>query len=158
MRTRGGRKNKFSARSESVPNQVPAILSCSKNNWKRHRTTSDSSDSSDNNNPADTTIPVDDPSSVDWFIWDDNKKRKCEFAFIETSSIKVQAEDIDSPLFVLKTFITKAIVLDIVKYTNSYAEIIINYLKIYERMKRSVLSLFNLWEPVTKDDIWLYFD
>ena len=153
-------KNKFSARSESVPvtHQVPAILSCSKNNWKRHRTTSDSSDSSDKNNPADITIPVDDPSSVDWFIWDDNKKRKCEFAFIETSSIKVQAEDIDSPLFVLKTFVTKAIVLNIVKYTNSYAEIIINYLKIYERMKRSALSLFNLWEPVTKDDIWLYFD
>ena len=55
---------------------------------------------------------------------------KCEFAFVGTSSIKVQAEDIDSSLFVLKTFITKAIVLDIVKYTNSYAEIIINYLKI----------------------------
>ena len=69
---------------------------------------------------------------------------KCEFAFVGTSSIKVQAEDIDSSLFVLKTFITKAIVLDIVKYTNSYAEIIINYLKILERMKRSARSLFNL--------------
>ena len=33
----------------------------------------------------------------------------------------------------------------------------INHPKIQERMKQSTRSLFNLWEPVTEDDIWVYF-
>ena len=160
MRKRGGRKNNFSARSVPETRQVSAILSCSKSNRKRYRTTIDSSDSSDNNNPADVIIPVNDPSSFDEFIWDDNKRGKREFPFSGTPGIKVQAEDIDSPLFVLKTFIiiTKEIVSDIVKYTNSYAEIIINHPKIQERMKQSARGLFHLLEPVTEDDIWVYFN
>ena len=100
---------------------------------------------------------MDDPSSVDEFIWDDNRRRKREFTFSGTPDIKVQAEDIDSPLSFLKTFITKEIISDIVKYTNSYAEIMINHPKIQERMKQSTRTLFNLWEPVTEDDIWVYF-
>ena len=157
MRTKGGRKSYFSVRSVPVTRQVPAIPSCSKSNRKRLRTTSDSSDSSDNNNPADIIIPVDVPSSVDEFIWDDNKKGKREFTFSGTPGIKVQTEDIDSPLSVLKIFITKETVSDTVKYTNSYAEIMINHPKIQERMKQSARSLFDLWEPVTEDDIWVYF-
>ena len=88
---------------------------------------------------------MDDPSSVDEFIWDDNKRRKREFTFSGTPDIKVQAEDIDSPLYFLKTFITNEIISDIVKYTNSYAEIMINHPKIQERMKQSTRTLFNLW-------------
>ena len=33
----------------------------------------------------------------------------------------------------------------------------INHPKIQERMKQSTRTLFNLWEPVTEDDIWVYF-
>ena len=153
MRTRGGRKNNFSARSVPVTRQFPGIPSCSKGNRKRHCITSDSSDSSDNNKPVDIIISVDDPSSADEFIWDDNKRGKHQFTFSGTPDIKVQAEDIDSPLSVLKTFITKETVSDIVKYKNSYAEIMINRPKIQERMKQSARGLFHLWEPVTEDDI-----
>ena len=102
-------------------------------------------------------IPVDDPSSVDDFICDDNRRGKREFTFSGTPGIKALAEDIDSPLSVLKTFITKEIVSGIVKYTSSYAEIMINHPKIQERMKQSRRTLFNLWEPVIEDDIWVYF-
>ena len=150
-------KINFSARSVPVTRQVSAIPSCSKSNRKRHRTTSDSSDSSNNNNPADIIIPVQDPSSVNKFIWDDNKRGKREFTFSGTPCIKAQTEDIDSPLSVLKILITKEIVLDIVKYTNSFAEIMINHPKIQERMEKSARSLLYLWEPVTEDDIWVYF-
>ena len=141
------------ARSVLVTRQVPAIPSCSKGNRKRHRTTSDSSDSNDNNNPADIIIPVDDPSLVDEFIWDHNKRGKREFTFSGTTGIKVQAEDIDSPLSVLKTLITKEIVSDIVRYTNSSAEIMTNHPKSQERMKHRARSLFHLWEPDTEDEI-----
>ena len=146
LRTRGGRKNNFSTRSVPVTRQFPGIPSCSKGNRKRHCITSDSSDSSDNNKPVDIIISVDDPSSADEFIWDDNTRGKHQFTFSGTPDIKVQAEDIDSPLSVLKTFITKEMVSDIVKYKNSYAEIMINHPKIQERMKQSARSLFHLWE------------
>ena len=66
----------------------------------------------------------------------------------------MQADNIDSPLSVLKTFIAKEIVPDI-KYTKSYEKIMIKLLKIQERTKQSLRSLFDLWEPVTEDDIWL---
>ena len=33
----------------------------------------------------------------------------------------------------------------------------INHPKIQERMKRRTCSLFNLWEAVTEDDIWVYY-
>ena len=85
------------------------------------------------------------------------RRGKREFTFSGTPGIKVQTEDIDSPLSVLKIFITKETVSDTVKYTNSYAEIMINHPKIQERMKQSARSLFHLWEPVTEDDIWVYF-
>ena len=94
-------------------------------------------------------IPVDDPSSVDEFIWDDNKRRKCEFTFSRTPGIKVEAEYIDSPLSVLKTLFIKEIVLDIVKYTKSFEEIIINHPKIQKRMKQSARSLFNQLQKMT---------
>ena len=64
-----------------------------------------------------------------------------EFTFSGTPGIKVQTEDIDSPLSVLKIFITKETVSDTVKYTNSYAEIMINHPKIQERMKQSARGL-----------------
>ena len=66
----------------------------------------------------------------------------------------MQADNIDSPLSVLKTFIAKEIVPDM-KYTKSYEKIMIKLLKIQERTKQSLRSLFDLWEPVTEDDIWL---
>ena len=33
----------------------------------------------------------------------------------------------------------------------------INHPKIQERMEKSARSLLYLWEPVTEDDIWVYF-
>lgn len=63
----------------------------------------------------------------------------------------MQVDDFDSPLSVLETFIAKEIVPDM-KYTNSYEEIMIKLLKIQERTKQSLRSLFNLWEPVTEED------
>ena len=89
MRSKGGRKNYFSTRSVPVTRQVPAIPSGSKSNRKRHRTTSDSSDSSENNNPADIIIRVVDISSVDGFIWDDTERGKRKFTFTGTRGIKI---------------------------------------------------------------------
>ena len=100
---------------------------------------------------------MDDLSSVGEFIWGDNKSRKREFTISRTPGIKVQTEPIDSPLSVLKTFVTQEIVSDIVKYTNNYADIKINHPRIQERMEQKTRTLFNLWEPVTEEDIWVYF-
>ena len=55
-----------------------------------------------------------------------------------------------------KILLTDELIENLVTYTNSYADIMINTPRIQERMNEQNRNIFNLWKPVTFDEMWTY--
>ena len=100
----------------------------------------------------------DDNDGNDEVHWDNIARDYRQFGFMGEPGVKVQPDDITCPLEVLKTFLTDEIMNDIVTYTNEYAELLKLLDPVIERMNESRRSLFNLWTPLTFDELWVFVD
>ena len=64
--------------------------------------------------------------------------------------------DPKSTLSVLKRLISEYMIDNFVRYTNDYADIIINMPKIQERINKFKKSMFSKWTPTNRDEMWMY--
>ena len=88
--------------------------------------------------------------------WDGTPRAYREFPFLGLPGVNIFLEDSTCSLDTLKLFLTDELIENLVTYTNSYADIMINTTRIQERMNKQNRNIFNLWKPVTFDEIWTY--
>ena len=84
------------------------------------------------------------------------KRKKRRFRFTGTPGVKNFPNGEFTPINVFKLFLTDELVQHITDATNSYAQIIIDFPEIQERIENTKKSLFRLWQPVTFDEMWTY--
>ena len=58
------------------------------------------------------------------FVWNDRSRTYHEFQFTGSPGVKVNVNDLQCPLTVLKTFLSDDLINSIVTHTNSYAELV----------------------------------
>ena len=88
--------------------------------------------------------------------WNDNPRDYREFPFTGPSGVNSFPNDITCPFEVLKTFLSDDIIQNLVEYTNAYATVMKETPEIIEQMNNKKRSAFNLWVPVTFDEMWVY--
>ena len=88
--------------------------------------------------------------------WDNESRPYREFLFTGIPGINVFPEDGTCPLETLKLFLTDDLINSLVTHTNTYADIMKNTPQIQEKMNTQNRNIFNLWVPVTFDEMWTY--
>ena len=86
---------------------------------------------------------------------DSGRDSRC-FQFTADPGVHINPPDQSSPISVLKTFLTDELMETITKHTNDYAQYLINLPSIQESIQKKKLSIFQLWKPINKDEMWLY--
>ena len=128
------------------------------NNSNHNNDNNNNNDNNSNNNDNNDEDGDDDIDfqNVDDFVWCDNVRPPREFHFTGSPGVKVICDEPHSPLSILKTFFTVEIIYDLVNFTNTCAQLIIQTPAIQERLNSTQRSMFKLWKDVDCDEIWVY--
>ena len=146
VRTRGGRGG-GQIGSTRAPHRIQ--VESQSNNTNQN----DTSDSSDN---VEVDSDTDNIRNVDLFEWNDTPRSLRQHQFLGTPGVKIRPEDITSHLECLMLFLSDNVISNIVEYTNSYPATMQSLPEIRRRMDESSRSLFNLWKPIDKDELWVF--
>ena len=146
VRTRGGRGG-GQIGSTRAPYRIQ--VESQSNNTNQN----DTSDSSDN---VEVDSDTDNIRNVDLFEWNDTPRSLRQHQFLGTPGVKIRPEDITSHLECLMLFLSDNVISNIVEYTNSYPATMQSLPEIRRRMDESSRSLFNLWKPIDKDELWVF--
>lgn len=84
------------------------------------------------------------------------QKRKTAFRFRNVAGVNINIADADNILSVFKTFLSDKMIDDFVKFTNDYADMILQTPAIQAKISKSKRSLFKLWTPTDRDELWMY--
>ena len=96
-------------------------------------------------------------TDVNEFLWNSNERGPREFHFTGSSGVKNISDDPSCPLSVLKTFLTDDLILNIVKFTNTYVALMKQSQGVKEKLNKTDRSMFKLWVDIDNDDVWMYF-
>ena len=96
-------------------------------------------------------------TDVNEFLWNSNERGPREFHFTGSSGVKNISDDPSCPLSVLKTFLTDDLILNIVKFTNTYVALMKQSQGVQEKLNKTDRSMFKLWIDIDNDDVWMYF-
>ena len=84
------------------------------------------------------------------------RKDRRSFPFSGLPGLTINPYDITSPLSVLHLFLSNEEVENFVKFTNEYAEMLINNPDIQERVAENDRTIFKTWKDTNVDELWMY--